>query len=314
MTTDDTSTRISEPSPVLRRQKLSAPARLGTLYAGAVARSARLVVARHPAPATLPPVMLTAPAGPWDPERLAGYQRLVGEPGTDDVPAGYLHVLTFPLALGIMARGDFPLPLLGLVHVSNRVEQLRAVRFGERLELDAWADDLRAHRRGTQVDLVTTVRAGGEPVWQGTSTYLAKGTRLRGLEPPAPGDHEHEEVPQVEPHATWALSQTTTRTYAELSGDRNPIHLSRVAAKLVGFPRTIAHGMDVAARALAAVRRERGEDFSWQVRFAAPVVLPRTVALSTWPIADGQAFAVRSARRQDRGSKLHLHGSVLRRS
>ena len=43
------------------------------------------------------------------------------------------------------------------------------------------------------------------------------------------------------------------RAYAEVSGDHNPIHTSRIGARLFGFPRPIAHGMWTQARCLAAL-------------------------------------------------------------
>ncbi|MEK8226155.1 hypothetical protein NKG05_08895 [Oerskovia sp. M15] len=40
-------------------------------------------------------------------DHLAAYQRLLGERVCDTLPAGYLHVLAFPLATALMVRGDF---------------------------------------------------------------------------------------------------------------------------------------------------------------------------------------------------------------
>ncbi len=115
-----------------------------------------------------------------DPDHLSAYQHLLGETASDALPAGFVHVLAFPVATALMVRDDFPLPLAGMVHLANRVEQGRSLRLGERLAVRAHAEHLRAHRSGTQVDLVTEVRAEGDDavVWRGVSTYLAKGARL----------------------------------------------------------------------------------------------------------------------------------------
>ncbi len=57
-----------------------------------------------------------------------------------------------------------------------------------------------------------------------------------------------------------AITQEHLRTYAEASGDFNPIHLDDVVAKKVGLPGVIAHGMLIAGwitqRALFFVERE----------------------------------------------------------
>ncbi|WP_454850811.1 MaoC family dehydratase [Promicromonospora soli] len=218
---------------------------------------------------------------------LAAYQRLLGEPASEVLPAGFLHVLAFPLATAVMVRGDFPLPLLGLVHLKNVARVLRPVRLGETLEVQAWAQDARAHRRGVQVDLVAEVRVGGELAYQGVSTYLAKGFTAPdggaaapevtdGAAPAAEASREEWTAPL--PTARWQLGAGTGRAYGAVSGDQNPIHTSSLGAKAFGFPRAIAHGMYTAARALAEVGpARRGETYEWSVEFFKPVLLPGTV-------------------------------------
>lgn len=213
-----------------------------------------------------------------DAEHLADYQRLLGEPVADAAPAGYPFVLAFPLMLGVMTRKGFPLRALGMVHVANRVVQNHPVRIGESIGLRTWAQDLRGHRSGTQVELVTqALDADGDVAWEQTSTFLAKGTRIEGL-PAADDDARGEFVPPV-PTAQWRLERSDATRYAAVSGDRNPIHLHPLLAKAFGFPRAIAHGMYTAARVLASVGAERGESYSWDVAFGRPVLLPSTVAV-----------------------------------
>lgn len=208
---------------------------------------------------------------------LAAYLRLVGEPSSDVLPAGFLHVLAFPLATAVMVRGDFPLPLLGLVHLKNVVRVLRPVRLGETIEVRAWAQDIRAHRRGVQVDLVAEVLVAGDLVYQGVSTYLAKGFTAPDDTAPA-DDAPHEDWTAPLPTARWKLGGGTGRAYGAVSGDQNPIHTSRLGAKAFGFPRAIAHGMYTAARALAEVGpARRGAAYEWTVEFFKPVLLPGTV-------------------------------------
>jgi len=208
---------------------------------------------------------------------LAAYQELLGEPASDVLPAGFLHVLAFPLATAVMVRPDFPLPLLGMVHLKNVARVLRPVRLGEPLEVRAWTQGARAHRRGVQVDLVAEVLVGGDLAYRGVSTYLAKGFRAPDGEAP------EAESPRAEwtaplPTARWKLAGGTGRAYGAVSGDQNPIHTSSLGAKAFGFPRAIAHGMYTAARALAEVGpARRGETYEWTVEFFKPVLLPGTV-------------------------------------
>jgi len=234
---------------------------------------------------------------------LRDYERLLHEPVSDVLPAGYLHVLAFPLATAIMVRPDFPLPLLGMVHLANDIELRGPVRLGDVLEVRAWSENLRPHRRGVKVDLVAEVRRADDPaaapVWRGVSTYLAKGFEAPGDDPDAvlaPDADAEDRAPAGTwapplPTGRWALGPGTGRAYGAVSGDRNPIHLSALSAKAFGFPRAIAHGMYTASRALADVGHTRGDAYRWTVRFAKPVLLPGTVDVAVTPAPDGPGFA-----------------------
>src|SRR5699024_4964379 len=128
-----------------------------------------------------------------------------------------------------------------------------------------------------------TGSAAEEVAWRGVSTYLAKGRTLPGIpeavETPRAGEEWPEGLP--EPSAQWRLGAGTGRAYADVSGDRNPIHLGALPAKAFGFPRAIAHGMYTAARALTEVTVDRPEAFTWQVAFGKPVLLPGTVSFAS---------------------------------
>ncbi|WNZ09370.1 MaoC/PaaZ C-terminal domain-containing protein [Streptomyces sp. 11x1] len=90
--------------------------------------------------------------------------------------------------------------------------------------------------------------------------------------------------PDVPAVVEWRLGGDVGRRYGAVSGDRNPIHLHPLGARLFGFPRAIAHGMWTVARCLA----EHGAPPAALVRaeFRAPVPLPGTVTYT----ADGQAW------------------------
>lgn len=247
---------------------------------------------------------------------LTAYQHLVGETASDILPAGFIHALAFPVSMSVMTRDDFPLPLLGMVHLNNTVEQHGAILFTEALDITSWAENLRGHRAGTQVDIVAEVRRAGEAsvVWKGTSTHLAKGIFLPGIDKAsAPANSTTFAAP--DPTALWQLGVDTGRAYAAVSGDFNPIHLSVLTAKALGMRRSIAHGMYLASRALADVGAVKGDSFCWDVAFEAPVFLPARVALDissvpspsgAWQRSEYVAWNPRSGRRHFSGSVVAL--------
>ena len=216
-----------------------------------------------------------------DAERAASFDHLMGGPATELVHPGVLHVLTFPVSLALMARGDFPFPLLGLVHLRNQVLQHRPVRVGEKVDVECRVRDLQPHRKGRTFEAVSTILSrDAEIIATDVSTYLAKGdgsgedpagsasrSRRRSFEPPRPTGR-------------WKLAADLGRRYAEISGDVNPIHMSGLSAKAFGFPRAIAHGMYSASRAFTESRVDLSRPLRWDVSFDAPVTLPGTVLVS----------------------------------
>ncbi len=208
-------------------------------------------------------------------DRLTAYQRLCGYDVGDALPPTYPHVLGFPLQAALMARGDFPLALPGMVHLENRVTAHRALTADEALTLSVHAERLRPHPKGRVVDLVTEAWAAGEPVWRGRSVYLSRGPGTPDAsygDPPPP-------FPAGEPVALWSLPSGLGRQYAAVSGDVNPIHLHPLTARAMGFPRHIVHGMWTYARVLAALGRAAQEPGTSAVWFTRPVFLPARVAL-----------------------------------
>jgi acyl dehydratase len=234
-----------------------------------------------------------------DPAHLAAYNQVCGFRFGDELPATYPHMLAFPLQMALMTEGDFPFPVLGMVHVANRITQHRPIRLGEALTVRVRAENLRPHEKGTQFDVVSEVVIGEDTVWTDVSTYLRRGG---GSGPVGP----REQLAAPAPSAIWHVPGDIGRRYAEVSGDRNPIHLHPLTARLFGFPAAIAHGMWTKAHSLAAFEGRLPDAFTIDVRFKQPVLLPAKAAFTTWRTDDGWAFELWNARKP----KPHLDGSI----
>ncbi|PKW13400.1 MaoC/PaaZ C-terminal domain-containing protein [Saccharopolyspora spinosa] len=238
-----------------------------------------------------------------DRDQLAEYNHVCGFGLRDELPITYPHVLSFPLSVQLMTDPGFPYPLVGLVHVANRIRQERPLLATEPLTQRVGVADLRPHPKGRQFDVITETAAGGEVVWREISTYLRRGAaageqRGEASEPPGLGA-------AWEPTATWRVPGGTGRRYAAVSGDRNPIHLHPLAAKAFGFPRAIAHGMWSKARCLAAFAERLPDAYEVDVEFRTPLLLPSTVDFTMRRQDSGWGFALHA-----RSGKPHLLGSV----
>ncbi|WP_369799869.1 MaoC/PaaZ C-terminal domain-containing protein [Micromonospora sp. HK10] len=250
----------------------------------------------------VPEVELTVGGVTVDPGHLADYDRVCGFRLADRLPATYLHVLGFPLALRLMTVPEFPIPLTGVVHVANRITVHRPVDAGETVDFRTYAENLRPHERGRQLDVVLVGSIAGEEVWRGVSTYLGKGRSAGG----GPRRDRGDRPAPPAASAQWRVTPRVGTDYARVSGDHNPIHTSRLGARLFGFPGPIAHGMWSKARCLAALEGRLPEAYTVDVAFKLPVPLPSTVAFSAGGTGTEWDFALHSAR----DGRPHLVGTI----
>ncbi len=283
---------------------------LGARRKGASVRAA----AAAGRPLVLPVRAVVHPGAAVDAGRAADLALATGVPLGRDLPVTGPHLLAFAAQLELLAAADFPLPLPGLVHVTQRVRQHRPLAVGERVEVRVSARGPLPHPKGVVVELDAVLTTGDEVVWEGTSGYLARGAAAQevprdvdGAPLPLPGAPERVV-------ARWQVPTTTGRSYAAASGDVNPIHVSSLAARGFGFRGAVAHGMWTLARAVGQVAPQLGGAVEVRARFGSPLLLGSRAALCAEPVGAGGtagaeggswALAVRSGTPLP-GERLHL--------
>lgn len=238
-----------------------------------------------------------------DPGNVADYAAVTGLRYGDTVPLTYPFALTFPTVMELITGFDFPFSAIGAVHVENRITRHRPIAVSDTVRARVHAENLREHRKGLLVDVVTDLAVGNEPAWHQVTTFLhQQRTSLSGEpkpEPPAPS-----KLPP--PNAILRITPRQIRRYAAVGGDRNPIHTSVVGAKLFGFPTVIAHGMFSAAAVLANIEGQLPEAVRYAVKFGKPVLLPASLGLYTERVSGGWDLALRNMSK----GYPHLTGEV----
>lgn len=250
-----------------------------------------------------------------DRQHLADYNALCGFASATEVPLTYPQVLATPLYLHLMTQPGFPLPLMGLVHLRNDIEQCAAIDPSATYDVTVRLAGGRDTKLGYEMDLVTEFAPGDStggdetPVSRSTMTVL-----YRGSKPPSKGPKAPPPVPDAKltKYFRFAAAEDTGRRYAKVSQDYNPIHLHATTAKLFGFPCAIAHGMWSAARCLGQLQPLLGRaPRQFVVQFKQPLLLPGKVALAYVDsgAGDGKAgidFNLLAAG----GGKVHLGGTL----
>lgn len=217
-----------------------------------------------------------------DTDRLAAYRKTCGFREASLLPPTFPHVLAFPLQMQLMTQKGFPFPLLGLIHIANRIRIHRPLGGITQLYVAVQATELRAHAKGAIFNLITQVEDGLGLLWEEESTMLCKGVQLDAGEPHGTGPEGDPALYPASELTRWEATPDIGRQYARVSGDYNPIHLSAASARLFGFPKAIAHGMWLKARTLAAMEDHLpASNVEIAVEFHKPVRLPGNVTLHT---------------------------------
>ena len=211
-----------------------------------------------------------------DGQKLAAYRKVCGFADNSLLPPTYPHILAFALQMQLLTARDFPFPLLGLIHLSNRIRLLRPMGGVNRVRVSVQVQNLQPHAKGATFDLLTTLDDQLGSLWEAQSRMLCRGVKLEG-EPLEENLVTNLDMNEVE---HWKAPSDIGRQYAKVSGDYNPIHLSAASARLFGFPTAIAHGLWNKARTLAALAGHLPvANVEIAVQFKKPVRLPSEVTL-----------------------------------
>jgi hypothetical protein len=201
----------------------------------------------------------------------------------DILPPFYLAALTGDLQLMLVSHPKFPLRMLGSVNTSDEINVHVPARkewlFSNELNATVRMGDVREARRGIEFDIITQVYRKDTLVW--SMTFRALQFMKTTVTAPPP---QKQEENKSNSSFSFSLPSNAGRTYASLCRDYNPIHLHDIGAKLLGFPKAMAHGMWVVAhadtRGKNLVKRDKPQQIS--VYFKKPTFLPAELNVQTF--------------------------------
>ena len=236
-------------------------------------------------------------------EHIAAYNKVC------ELPEGllaitYPQVVAAPLHMHVMTQPNFPLPLVGIVHLRNVITQKALLSVGVPYDVQVQIGDSRRSKLGIEVDLLTDYLSDGEALWSAVTTilYRMKAKERGSKAPPAPAP-----AAVTAQYLPFSVPADTGRRYAPVAGDYNPIHLYPLTAKLFGFDRAIAHGMWSVARSLGLMLPTYGgTPAKLSIQFKQPLLLPGRVTLKQVKRGQGVDFDLLARE----GGKTHLSGRL----
>ena len=261
---------------------------------------------KPPKAVELPRLSVALESLSFDPENLKAYREICGFPKTGGLPIPYPQVSAIDLQMYLLTQPQFPLPLLGLVHLKNRITQERELNPEEAFAVQVAIVGQRPHDKGLEFEIETTYAdTGGKIVWRGLTTILYRQKSAEDGKSKKPSSAESADG--LAEYRSFDAPEDIGRRYGKIAGDQNPIHLYPFTAKLFGFPRHIAHGMWSMARCCALLQEGLGHPpHELTTQFRQPLFLPARVALRYGE--QGEAFSFKLISRDT--DKTHLTGTL----
>src|SRR6187431_583884 len=122
------------------------------------------------------PIELEARTVKLSASHLQHYREVCGVPAGPNLPPAYLHAVAMPMHMQLFIAPDFPVKVLGLIHLRNTIRVLRNIDTSTPLRLSVHFDTMRLTDAGQEYDFTTRYQRDGELVWEEVSTMFARGT------------------------------------------------------------------------------------------------------------------------------------------
>jgi hypothetical protein len=159
---------------------------------------------------------------PIDHTHVAAYATVTGLRYGNNVPLTYPFALTFPTMMSLVTSFDFPFAAMGSIHLENHITQYRPIAVTDTVGVQVHAENLREHRKGLLVDLVTDVNVGNDTAWHQVTTFLHQQRTSLSDEPKPPPQKE----PKLPPPSTvLRVTPSQIRRYAFVGGRSQAVRI-----------------------------------------------------------------------------------------
>jgi len=242
------------------------------------------------------------------------YMESFGFEGDKKVPAPFFYLATQTSQLYLLTQSGFPLSPAGLVHLGICFEQQGALLTKEWNSSSAGnyivmsIVNQRDSKKGLVFDIETEFYGPGKTAClKITNTYLARAIKVKSDEglPVLCEFNQAGASSESEMNSAIALNQHVGKRYARLSGDYNPIHLTRLTAKLFGFKQPIIHGIYLVSKAYAQLHNKlNGAPRKGVFQFKSPFYLPGKGQISIHSEGQNNSVHVHSE------NQSHLYGKI----
>lgn len=199
------------------------------------------------------------------------------DPGRGDLPGWIPGLWEAPLVPDLLRVAGYPFPFRGVLNLGVQRAVVARPQVGMPLGLKLTLTGSEPIRTGERMTIDSVLSDSGGSVRIQSRIWML--FRRRPTAERRAGKEEEKRDLAGREIAVWDLNPEDARRYAELTGDRNPVHMGGPAGRLLGFRQPILHGYCLEGLVWNALEATAGEIDSLRIRFEKPISLPGAVRL-----------------------------------
>jgi len=220
------------------------------------------------------------------------------------VPLTYLYTIAQRAQTAMMLDSKFTLPIPGMIHIENKLIKENDFNPQKNFDITVYASVEYKESGSLKPVFEVEISQNNCVVVICKSTYVIKRkskkskTKKQKVEPLKRTSHE----------LVWSFIPKIGKEYANISGDKNPIHTSLIFAKLFGFKKQIMHGW----YSICKIEQFVEEKFKIatseiSVNFSTPVLLP---SQAKFKLQKGENKEFHYELVNNSNTKIHLNGVI----
>lgn len=222
--------------------------------------------------------------------KLEKYLKLFNLPHTGFLPITYPFILAMHIQLQLFNHPSIQINPLGLLHVSNYMRLYSPIPEEAEMEANCLIDSTCLVKKGLEIIVKTSIKVDSQICWECESTYLKISKKYRNEEGNKEKRFSFETYEKYDNEYNWHVSRKDAFSYARVSDDYNPIHLSYLFARFFGLPSSIIHGMWSVGKCLNYLDMFNEERLHFYHVFKGPIPLNSNCKLCVKDINQGRRF------------------------
>lgn len=205
----------------------------------------------------------------------------------------YPMTLVFPFLQRLLGLKEAPLPVFSVLAKYLRIDQHQEMNLDVPITVVCRYEHIRIVSNGLELDISASITNNGQLIWKAIETFFYRGEFDNATR--SNPNKLFEPILESDDITRWPLVSGKGFRFARNCGDGNPLHYSKMYARLFGYQRDFAQPLLVLGRAVQDLAiADHQPRLSFDVAFKGPCYYENDILMHTKTDFNTQRFDVYS--------------------